>query len=163
MYSQTAATKAKATSIARTTLITGTTLACIFLFVYTAQAKLLERESFQDSMQAIPYIERYAWTISWLVPITELCIALLLIVPGTQRLGLLLFAAVMTMFTLYIASMLLWVEKLPCNCGGAIENLSWNQHIWFNLGFIALAIVAAWLKKQPKNSSLLKSKNNGKI
>ena len=163
MYSQTAATKAKATSIARTTLITGTTLACIFLFVYTAQAKLLERESFQDSMQAIPYIERYAETISWLVPITELCIALLLIVPGTQRLGLLLFAAVMAMFTLYIASMLLWAEKLPCSCGGAIENLSWNQHIWFNLGFIALAIVAAWLKKQPKNSSLLKSKNNGKI
>jgi len=30
---------------------------------------------------------------------------------------------------------------LPCHCGGAIENLSWGQHIWFNLAFIAIAIV----------------------
>ncbi|MDB5156121.1 MAG: hypothetical protein JWR50_828, partial [Mucilaginibacter sp.] len=50
-----------------------------------------------------------------------------------------------------ILSMVLWAEKLPCHCSGAIEKLSWTQHIWFNLAFIALAISALRLSKRKTN------------
>jgi len=52
---------------------------------------------------------------------------------------------VMCGFTLYIISALIWEKKLPCHCGGAIEKLSWSQHIWFNLAFIIIAVMAVRL------------------
>ena len=130
----------------REILIQGITASCIFLCAYTAYAKLQDHDRFYRGLAAIAHIGDHALMLSWSVPITELLIALLLIVPRTQRLGLYLFILMMCLFTLYIASMLLWASKLPCNCGGAIEKLSWNQHLWFNLGFIALAMLAIWLK-----------------
>lgn len=85
--------------------------------------------------------------ISWLVPVSELAIALVIIIPQAQRIGLYLFTIMMSIFTLYIASMLLWAEKRPCHCGGAISSLTWEQHLAFNIGFILLSIVAIYLHK----------------
>lgn len=62
------------------------------------------------------------------------------------------FTGLMTLFTGYILSMVLWAEKLPCHCGGAIEKLSWTQHIWFNLAFIALAAFALWISQSKTNT-----------
>ena len=135
---------------AREILIQGITASCIFLCAYTAYAKLQDHDRFYSGLKAIAHIGDHAQLISWSVPITELMIAILLIVPASQRLGLYLFMLMMCLFTLYIAGMLLWASKLPCNCGGAIEKLSWNQHLWFNLGFIALAMLAIRLKDNRK-------------
>lgn len=129
-------------------LITGITGLCIFLLVYTAQGKLAEQDKFYKGMLKIPYLKDYALTISWLVPISEIAIALLLIIPKTQRLGLYLFTSMMGIFTLYIASMLLWAEKKPCHCGGAISALTWEQHLLFNIAFILLAIFGIYLHKK---------------
>jgi len=123
---------------------------CIFLLIYTAYAKIEDHNRFYKGLLRISYIGNYALLISWLVPLSEILIAVLLLIPQLQKWGLYFFAVMMGVFTLYIASMLLWATKLPCHCGGAIEKLSWNQHLWFNLGFIALASLAIWLKKQSK-------------
>lgn len=132
---------------AKQLLITGITGLCIFLLIYTAQAKFAEHDRFYKGLTKVQYLKEYALTISWLVPVCELAIALLLIIPTTQRLGLRLFTIMMGVFTLYITSMLLWADKLPCHCGGAIEMLSWKQHLLFNLGFMLLAILGIYLQK----------------
>lgn len=134
----------------KTNLIWAICYCCIFLLIYTAYAKIEDHSRFYKGLLRISYIGNYALLISWLVPLSEILIAVLLLIPKMQKLGLYLFAVMMGVFTLYIASMLLWASKLPCHCGGAIEKLSWNQHLWFNLGFIALAGLAIWLKKQLK-------------
>jgi len=134
----------------KTNLIWAICYCCIFLLSYTAYAKIEDHSRFYKGLLNISYIGDYALLISWLVPLSEILIAVLLLIPKMQKLGLYLFAVMMGVFTLYIASMLLWATKLPCHCGGAIEKLSWNQHLWFNLGFIALASLAIWLKKQSK-------------
>jgi hypothetical protein len=122
-------------------------LLCVFLFLYTAYAKLVEHTRFLNGLYHVKAIRRFALYISWLVPLAEIVVAILLIVPRTLKWGLYSFISLTTLFTVYILSMLLWASKLPCHCGGAIEKLSWGQHVWFNLAFIALAIFALRLLK----------------
>jgi len=128
-------------------LIMGIKALCIILLVYTAKEKLEDHERFYKGLSKIQYIKDYALTISWLVPIFEIVVAAVIILPLTQKLGFYLFTIMMSIFTLYIASMLLWAEKKPCHCGGAIETLTWGQHLVFNIAFILLGIFAIYLHK----------------
>lgn len=115
---------------------------CIFLFVYTAYAKLADHERFYKGLTNVHLISGYALVITYAVPLAEILVSILLIIPKTIKVGLITFGIMMTAFTVYIISALIWEPKLPCHCGGAIEKLSWRQHIWFNLAFIILTIIA---------------------
>jgi hypothetical protein len=123
---------------------------CIFLFLYTASAKIIDHGRFLKGLYHVAIISRFALYISWLVPLAEVSVAILLVVPRTVKWGLYSFLGLMILFTVYILSVLLWANKLPCHCGGVIEKLSWAQHVWFNLAFIALAVFALSLLKTKK-------------
>jgi hypothetical protein len=123
-------------------LIIGIRFICLFLFLYTAYAKIIDHDRFLKGLTRVHIISGFALYISYSVPITEILISLLLLVPQTAKIGLYAFTGLMSVFTLYIISALFWEPKLPCHCGGAIEKLSWTQHTWFNLAFIVIAIVA---------------------
>jgi uncharacterized membrane protein YphA (DoxX/SURF4 family) len=118
---------------------------CMGLFLYTAYAKIADHDRFLKGLSRVHIINGFAVFISFAVPLVEIVVALLLLIPQTAKAGLIGFIAAMTSFTIYIISAMIWEKKLPCHCGGAIENLSWSQHIWFNLLFIAIAIFAIWL------------------
>ncbi len=118
---------------------------CMGLFLYTASAKILDHDRFLRGLTRVHIISGFAVLISFLVPVIEIVVALLLLIPRTAKVGLYSFIAIMTVFTGYIISALIWEKNLPCHCGGAIEKLSWTQHIWFNVVFIAIAIFALWL------------------
>ena len=122
-------------------------LICVFLFLYAGYSKIEDHSRFLKGLMRVTIIGPFALYISWIVPIGEIIIAILLIIPRTSKWGLYGFTILMGVFTIYIISMVLWATKLPCHCGGAIEKLSWTQHIWFNLAFIAIAVFALWLSK----------------
>lgn len=132
-------------------LITVIRYLCLFLFVYTAYAKLVDHERFYRGLTKVYMVSNQASVISYLVPSVEILISILLIVPKTFKVGLIMFVVTMTAFTVYIISALIWEPKLPCHCGGAIEKLSWTQHIWFNIAFIILAIAALWISNINKS------------
>lgn len=122
-------------------------LLCVFLFVISAYDKIAEHERFRNGLSKVAIIGSYAYIISWLVPIVEMVVALLLIIPKTQKYGLFGFLLVMIVFTIYIGGMWLWAEKLPCHCNLIIEKLSWAEHVVFNLAFIGLAACVIWFMK----------------
>jgi len=62
----------------------------------------------------------------------------------------------MAILTVYLALMLGTEKHLPCSCGGAIESLTWRQHILFNLFFLALAGLGSKLVQSQPFSSPLK-------
>ncbi len=128
----------------------GISLACLFLFIISAYAKIDEHEKFVLGLSKVKFIGSNALWISWAVPVSEIVVSLLLIHPLTQRYGLMGFTSLMVVFTLYITSMLLWAEKLPCHCNLIIEKLSFSQHLVFNLAFIALALIALQLTRIKK-------------
>lgn len=136
-------------------LINGIRYICMFLFIYTAYSKTVDHTRFLHGLNKVQLLTGYATLVSIIVPIVEVVVAVLLIIPKTVNTGLISFLIIMAGFTIYIIGAMIWEPKLPCHCGGAIEKLSWGQHIWFNLAFIFLAGIALrliqtsnYLKKQ---------------
>lgn len=114
----------------------------IFLFTYTGISKLIGHSVFYTTLLQSPVVRSYATPISWLIPVFELFIVLLLLLPRTRNMGLLLSFVLMILFTIYIGYMLLFIPHLPCSCGGVLQQLSWNNHILLNSAFILLIIAA---------------------
>ena len=110
----------------------------IFLWCYTALSKLFEIHRFIGTLSLIPF-----WNVSprvtgyGLVGV-ELLAALLLCFKTTSKTGLYLSLFLLITFTVYIILMLLFAPKLPCSCGGVIQQLGWRWHIVFNLAYIGI-------------------------
>jgi uncharacterized membrane protein YphA (DoxX/SURF4 family) len=129
-------------------------LICIFLFMYTAFSKLTDYHRFEQGLANVTFLHSYAKILSWFIPILEIIVCFLLIIPKTVKLGLYAFSTLMLIFIGYIAGMLLWAKHMPCGCGGVIESMSWGQHLWFNFFFLALAVIALWLSTNQNNQKL---------
>ncbi|SMD01304.1 MauE/DoxX family redox-associated membrane protein [Pedobacter nyackensis] len=144
------------TDTIREHLAFGIVLTCLFLFLTSAYTKIEEHDRFMNGLLKVAFISHYAWLISWTVPVAEIVVSLFLIIPKTHKWGLYGFIGLMMVFTIYIGSMLLWSEKLPCHCNLLIEKLSWGEHVVFNLAFVGLAAFALWLIKNNQYKSLIK-------
>jgi uncharacterized membrane protein YphA (DoxX/SURF4 family) len=132
---------------ARNFIVNSIVFVCMFLFALSGIDKLLDHEKFATGLSKVTFIGNYAMLISWSVPIAELFVCALLAISKMKRLGLYLFTALMTVFTVYICWMLLWAEKLPCRCNLIVEKLSFGEHLVFNLVFIGLALIALRLSQ----------------
>lgn len=138
-----------------TIVVEAITFLYVILFLYTAINKLSDYTVFREQIAMSPILEPIAPYIARLLPIYELLITALLIVPRWRIKGL--YASLMTMifFTLYIILILTFNKNIPCSCGGFLEQLSWTEHIIFNVFFIALAIVALKFKSRLSKESKL--------
>jgi len=115
-----------------------------FLYMYTGYDKLKHVEEFIEGNSKIPLIGQYAELIGWGIPVIEILLAVLLIIPFLKVKRIALWASVILMgiFTLYLALMLLFADTKPCNCGGVIESMGWITHLIFNLLCLGAGIFA---------------------
>lgn len=121
----------------------------LVLFFYTGISKLFQHEVFESGFLIHTFHQNGAASLSYIIPLSELTVALLLFFRQTERYGLYASLVLLTLFTVYLVVMLLFVTNLPCHCGGVISQLSWKQHVFFNLFFIGMNILAlAALRKQ---------------
>lgn len=120
----------------------------ILLFIYTALSKLLDYASFKSVLSRSPLIAGQAAVVALALPITEIMVSLLLFVPRTRLWGFYGASVLMTVFTLYLAYMILFTPKLPCSCGGVLKQMTWNQHLVFNIFFLLLALTGTIFERQ---------------
>lgn len=113
----------------------------LVLFIYTATSKLLNYENFETQLGQSPVFTAYADYLVIALPIFELSVAGLFLISNYQLIAYYLSFALMVMFTTYIIIILNFSDFIPCSCGGVLEDLSWSEHIVFNLFFIVLAIL----------------------
>lgn len=113
----------------------------VLLFVYTALSKWFTYNIYLYDLRRSPELGSFALPISIFIPGGELLAAGLLLFASKRRFGLWLAFLLMILFSLYVAYVLLFAPELPCTCGGIIRNLTWPQHLVFNLVFTGLA---AW-------------------
>ncbi len=118
------------------------------LFIYTAASKVMDYKNFESTLKGSVLIGNYNTIVAWMVPTSEIIMSILLIVPITKRNGLICSLGLMTIFTTYLIYMIVSGVKLVCSCGGVVSSLSWQEHIWFNIGFIILAIIGLVLYKK---------------
>ena len=126
----------------------------VLLFVYSALSKLFDYSTFKLQLSKSPYITDFAFLIAWALPVVELLIAVLLFFNRTRLAALYGSLFLMTMFTAYIYSMLNFSYYIPCSCGGVLSKMTWGQHLWFNIFFVAISITGILLqvrlKTQPR-------------
>lgn len=125
----------------------------IALFVYASTAKLLDYYNFKFGLSESPFIAPFANILAWAVPAGELLIAGMLLIPPLRLAGLYASFLLMTLFTVYIAAMLLSGSDIPCSCGGILENMSWDAHIVFNLAFVVLSAYGIYLKRKKRRTA----------
>lgn len=113
-----------------------------FLYMYTGYDKLHDIERFINGISKISGIGQYAELIGWGIPLIEILLAIMLIVPGvkTQRWALWGSVILMGIFCVYISYILVFVESRLCNCGGVIESMGWEMHLIFNIFWLAAGI-----------------------
>jgi uncharacterized membrane protein YphA (DoxX/SURF4 family) len=112
------------------------------LFVYAAAVKLMDHDRFVLQLGQSPLLSPYAGLVSIAVPLTELLLSALLLVPATRLIGFFGALSLMVMFTAYIIAILNFSSYIPCSCGGILEKLGWREHLVFNIAFILLALAA---------------------
>lgn len=120
----------------------------VVLFLYTGINKLLDYRLFKEQLLDNPMLKPVAGIVVWSLPLTEFVVSLMLFIPTWRTKGLYVSLILMSLFTIYILILLGFSSHIPCSCGGALENLTWNQHILFNLAWIALAFTAIILDRK---------------
>jgi putative oxidoreductase len=121
----------------------------ILLFVYASVSKWLDFKTFIGQMDNQPFPNWMTPALVWIIPITEVLIAVLLMFGKTQLLGFRASFVLMMLFTIYTVLVLAKVfGRIPCSCGGVIEKLSWNQHLVFNLFYVGVALTGIVLRKK---------------
>jgi putative oxidoreductase len=117
--------------------------ALIILWVYAATSKMLDFDQSRSEMLGQVFPAALSEFLAWAVPLTELGAAGLLIFSKTRRIGLYLSLLLLFVFSIYIITILLNVfGRIPCSCGGILENMTWTEHLLFNVFFIVLTLIA---------------------
>jgi len=123
----------------------------MFLFLYTGISKLVTFSTFQFDMTRSPILRYFPTLSAILLPVAEILISVLIFLPNYRKIGLYSSLFLMIIFTIYITYMLLFTPDRPCTCGGVIRQMSWTQHVFFNLVFIGLSLYAVIkISKRPE-------------
>lgn len=140
----------------RSCCITTITFAHVLLFTYAATSKLFDFENFQIQLAQSPLLSAFAGWIAFATPLSEYLIVILLLIKRFRLIGLYASFTLMVMFTAYIYIILNYSEFIPCSCGGILEKMTWNQHLLFNLAFVALSALAILLYTEPQHTLKIK-------
>ena len=141
----------------RTIILDIITSLFILLFLYTGVNKIIDHQRFDWALHKSPLLHTAAPVLAWLVPVGEISIAISLLIPRARRIGLISSAILMGIFTIYVGFMLSFRNDRPCTCGGIIEYMNWHQHLYFNLGFTVMGLLALKIDKKLKQSKIQNS------
>lgn len=142
----------------------------IFLMVfwlYVGLDKLWDLKAFHIALQRQPFPNWWADVLYWSLPVAELGIALLFLLPSVfpviQRskatsesgknsasmLAFLLSALLLLSFTIYIGLGIVgFYAKRPCGCASIFSGLSWVSHFWINITLIILSVLGWHLSRR---------------
>ncbi len=114
----------------------------VVLFSYAAISKLINYEQSRNQMLNQVFPRDFAMLLTWAVPSVELINVLCLSFKRTVIVGLWFSLTLMISFTIYIILGLLNAfSRMPCSCGGILENMGWETHLFFNVACILIIII----------------------
>ncbi len=120
----------------------------VLVYMYTAIMKLKDIPGFIGTMSRTPFIHSYANLLAGLIPGIEIAISIFIIIPATRFYGIVMATALIATFTLYIAYLMIALPKLPCSCGGIIQDLSWKGHLIVNISLTLAGLLSIRFYKE---------------
>ncbi|RZJ23718.1 MAG: hypothetical protein EON51_02240 [Acinetobacter sp.] len=130
------------------------------LFFYAALSKLIDFHKSLGEMRNQIFPPMIADTLTWLIPLLEITLAVLLLFPKTNKLGLWGSFFLLLAFTFYIIIILAgFFGQIPCSCGGVLKNMSYLTHLFFNLFFLAVSLLGMAIENDWKiNNKMFNNK-----
>ena len=130
----------------------------MILFLYTGISKIMENKVFKEQLAESPVLSPVASIIAIGLPLAEIVVSILLLLPARRLIGFYSSSILMTAFTLYVIIVLGSSKQLPCSCGGIMAELSWTQHLFVNIVFTAMAVMGTFMERRkqiyPLNTSI---------
>ena len=123
------------------------------LFLYTSLSKFFTFNTFVWDLGRDPYIgHHFAKLGAIIIPSIEVIAAVLIVLPKTRVWGLYSALALMLMFTMYVG----WMIQSPirhCTCGGVLRQMTWQQHLWFNVCCTLISLMGIIMLRQQNTFS----------
>lgn len=114
----------------------------VLLFIYTALSKLADFHGFERQMFGQKFSKEVAKVIIYTLPTIEFFVSILLIIYRTRLIGFISSTLLMLVFTAYMGLVYFgYYKTVPCACGGVISSMKFGEHFYFNLFFLAIAIL----------------------
>ncbi len=111
-----------------------TSVMLVLLFTYTALDKLSDMTIFEYGLKAQVFHSTMIPVLKWGIPLVELLIVVLLLIPRLNATGIVAGTFLMLSFTVYIVLVMLTVfSKVPCACAGVFKTITWQQQLALNL------------------------------
>lgn len=123
-----------------------------FLFVYAAMSKLMDFQQFKVQLGQSSILIGYEHWVAWFVPVSELVLALLLLIRPYRLFALYGSLGLMSLFSAYIIVVLNYSDHIPCSCGGVISSMGWETHLVFNICWMGLALIGIVLMTKKKST-----------
>jgi len=111
-------------------------VALAVLFAIAAVDKLEDYAKFHLQLQRFPVHQSVLYAEAWVIPVTELIVAVFLLVPVTRLKGLFASLFLLSLYTLYLVFMLETRFYCNCNCGEPFQSLSLKMHIALTLASV---------------------------
>jgi hypothetical protein len=115
-------------------------------------SKIQDFEKFGVELGKSPILNAFSGPVSILIPVIEIVISVMLVIRQFQYMAFYLSFSLMVVFSAYIVSILKFSAYIPCSCGGILQNMTWNQHLIFNVGFVFLGTVAILIYPNTKKN-----------
>lgn len=129
----------------------------IALFGLTALDKTIRFERFHSELGKSPFLMEYSTLIAYGTPIVEALVVILLLTDRFRIVGLYMSVFLMSLFTAYIYVLLNYSYYKSCLCSAALESLSWQQHLIFNIVFLVLAIIGVIIEETNQQKHIPRS------
>jgi len=118
----------------------------VVLWAYAAFSKLFNLTEFKQAMSVQVFPVWLGKILTLLLPLSELALVVLLIIPSSRLTGMYASFFLMGIFTLYISGAVLKIyERTPCACGGLFARLSWQTHLKLNILLTLISLIGILL------------------
>ena len=130
-------------------------IALVAFLTYLAVSKLTDLETARHEMRNQVFPERTAAVMTWLLPMTELTLALLITIPRSRLAGMAGCSLLMLSFAVYVIMVLSGTfERVPCSCGGISAQVSWTGHLVISVGAFFLTLLSIVFIRKKKAAEI---------
>lgn len=115
-------------------------VALICLLLYAGITKLMDYNNFIIQLDLSPLIpDKLVQVIAISLPCVEIFLAVGLCLNKTRKTSSLIAFTLMFTFTIYLLTLVIFFDDVPCSCGGVLGKISYTTHIIFNTLFTIIA------------------------
>lgn len=134
----------------------------ILFWLYVGMDKIWIHDAFELSLVHQPIIGAFAPVLSWLMPLLEISLAVLLFMPSKklEYLGWSVSLLLILIFSIYIALGVIGILKnAPCMCSSFLTNVNRITHLWINSILFIVSLMACFIRTKILNKGMQSTKN----